>query len=239
MLNKLKLYLILYPILQLATTILIIILLRTIFFCNVVYADDDKPNNPYTKYIVIAVVGVGVMAILIYWFQIETQNNNVFSFSDDISIPAKEYCLDLTDFTINALSTTSQSIIAKPELLFSFCFTQLLTFMREDPNHQNFILDLKSIILPSNKKELLKRDSIYNQILQCYAEMYNQLTDSEKPISMHLCISHLVMRQPNYVFDHTTIIANMIESGKLTEYIETFHKLAKKHNQINYDTASI
>ena len=178
------------------------------------------------------------MAILIYWFQIETQNNDVFSFSDDISTPVQEYCLDLTDFSLNALSATSENIIAKPELLFSLCFTQLLNFMREDPNHQSFILDLKTIILPSNKKQLLKHDSIYNQILKCYAEMYNQLTDSEKPISMHLCISHLVIRQPNYVFDHTTIIANMIEKGKLTEYIATFQNLAKKHNQINYDTAS-
>lgn len=98
MINKLKLYLILYPLLQLATSLLIIILLRSIFFCNVVHADDtlqtltNMPNeksNPYTKYIILG-VGVSIMAILIIWFKLENSTNIEVELSDDISTPVRD-----------------------------------------------------------------------------------------------------------------------------------------------------
>lgn len=237
MINKLKLYLILYPLLQLATSLLIIILLRTIFFCNIVHADDtlqtltnipNEKSNPYTKYIVIG-VGVGIMTILYIWFKLE---NPTIEFSDEISNPVREYCLDLFNYSIQEITTTAPNTIQSPELLLTFCSSLALKFMHENQDHQSFIYQLKSIILPANQIKLKKEDSIFHQVIQCYAEMYNQVSDVKKPLAENLGISHLLLRKPNFILNHITIIPELVQNGELTKYQALFQTLAQKYVKI-------
>lgn len=190
MLNKLKLYLILYPILHLVTSILLILVLRSIFFCNIVHADDlqqsitNMPNektNSYTKKILIG-VGIGVLTILIIWVNYKIATNDEFVFSDDISIPVRDYCLDFFEYSTTALSKAPFSATTTSEFLVPFCGSLIFKFMQEDINNQTFIINLKSITKPANIHALRKTDSIFKQLLQCYAELYSQVSNAEKPL---------------------------------------------------------
>lgn len=240
MINKLKLYLILYPILHLVASILILLILRSIFFCNIVHAEDlqqtttnipNEKSNPYTKYIVIG-IGVGIMAILIIWFKLENPTNIEVELSDDISTPVREYCVDLLDYSIQAISTTSQNTIQTPELFLTFCSSIAFKFMRENQDHQSFIYDLKSIILPANKLALGKDNSIFHQVLQCYAELSSQVSDEKKPLVENLGISHVLLRKPNFILDHVMIIPELVQKGELTTYQALFQTLAQKYVKI-------
>lgn len=201
------------------------LIIRGIFFCDIVHAEEIIPTenttNSYTKYIVIGTINIGILTILYVWFKIETAHNGETIFSDDIDIPVQEYCLALFNHSATVLNTVSSSILTKPELLFPFCFSQLLSFMREDTHNQTFILELKSLILPANITELKKPTSIFNQILQSYAEMYNA-SNSEKLLVRHLGISHLVLRKLNY-----TNITDLIKEGPLQSMSKVLTPLQK------------
>lgn len=124
-----------------------------------------------------------------------------------------------------ALSKAPASTVLEPEVLLAFFGNLVLKFIREDPDNQSFILDLKTIILPRNNRELNQDNSIFKQLIQCYAELYPQVRSDMQPIVQNLAIAHVILGKNSDILNYTLALSQLALSGELPQYFIGFQEL--------------
>lgn len=246
---RIQVCLVIYPFLRLLLTFIFIVLLRFLFLQNVVHAEtvpsstvvetpesDSSVNVPKTNLFHFA-LGFGVVCVVLYVMvrfmnaEAPSAPEEFYLFSPDISVPARDYAIDLFNSTSAAL--TVLPLISETAIpLYTFCFSHMLNFFDNNPDHVLMIEKIKSLVLPVNsafRKSAPTESNVFLQVIKCYAELFTQLnSDVERNICKVLSVNHRILTIYDPALNHSQIIKKLFAGDGMEKIFGLFDKSVTK-----------
>jgi len=248
---RIQVCLVIYPFLRLLLTFIFIVLLKFLFLQNVVHAETvpsstavEAPESgssetvPKTNLLRFA-LGFGLACVALFCV-VKFMNGTLeapeapeefYLFSSDISVPVQDYAVDLFNSTTAAL--TVLPLLSKTAVpLYTFCFSHMLNFFDNSPDHVAMIKEIKSLVLPVNsifRNSAPTETNVYVQVLKCYAEMFTQLnSDIERNICKVLSVNHRILTIYDPALNHSQIIRNLFAGDGIEKIFNLVDKSVTK-----------
>ena len=236
--NKINVYLILYPFLYLITSLIIIITIRSLFTYNLVYAEsintetsqiteETEKNKKTYLYWMLGIMGA-IITTLFLWYQYEKNISNdditLYGFDEmtEVSIPLIEYSVAAYNLAVAELNKGHN---VTEDTIFQFCFLNLAS-MNDNRFH------CETLRVNSKESLLSNENSILNQIVRVYAHMYTQLTNKEQLVAKNLAIAHITYMYMPPEKDPIDFVVEMNENLYMIAHEHFMTFVGKKYKMI-------